>query len=84
MFQVNSYDKDDRKETRIMEFQKRFKSKIILIVKKYFIGLENSNLGKVTKICKKGPFFVTANMGFRMVSNKKNVILTLQSIILAP
>lgn len=31
---------------------------------------------------KKVLFFVTANMGFQMVSNKKNVILTLQSIIL--
>ena len=43
----------DRKETRIMEFQKHFQSKTILVFKVEFIWLENANLGKVTKIGKK-------------------------------
>lgn len=38
----------DRKETRTMEFQNCFKSKLILIGKEEFIGLEYANLGKVT------------------------------------
>lgn len=45
----------ERKEMRTMEFQKCFKSQIILIVKGEFIGLEYAYLGKVTKIMQKRP-----------------------------
>lgn len=70
----------DGKETRTMEFQNCFKSKIILIVKEEFIGLEYANLGKVTKIMQKSSvekYSNTTSMGFWMVSNKKNRVLTL-------